>query len=103
MDGAVSRHGFKLNPNVSAVCPAPDIEPYCALRRQVGGVMRFSGLFCSGEWPISASTNDGSAAGALHRPIPRALTRRQHDDGRALPHPIEEIDDILIGHADAAR
>ncbi len=27
MDGAVSRHGFKLNPNVSAVYPAPDIAP----------------------------------------------------------------------------
>src|SRR5258708_9872203 len=30
------------------------------------------------------------------------LIRREHDDGRTRLHPIEEIDDILVGHADAA-
>src|ERR1700692_3212232 len=32
----------------------------------------------------------------------RTPARRQHDDGRAWLHPIEEIDDVGIVHADAA-
>jgi hypothetical protein len=32
MDGAVSRHGFKFDPIVSAVCPAPDIARLPTLR-----------------------------------------------------------------------
>src|SRR5580704_11634804 len=36
-------------------------------------------------------------------PAPSTLTRREDDDGRALLHPTKEIDDILVGHADAAR
>src|ERR1700721_2284956 len=35
-------------------------------------------------------------------PPPSTLTWREDDDGRALLHPIKEIDDILVGHADAA-
>jgi hypothetical protein len=30
-DGAVSRHGYKLNPNGSVVCPASDIAPTASL------------------------------------------------------------------------
>src|SRR5262249_29677744 len=30
-------------------------------------------------------------------------TRREDDDDRAGLHPIHEIDDVLVGHADAAR
>src|SRR3954453_1275967 len=32
---------------------------------------------------------------------PCALTRREDDNGSALPHPIKKIDDILVGHTDA--
>jgi hypothetical protein len=46
--------------------------------------------------------NDGSAAPACDRSGPCAPTRREDDDGRACSHPVKEIDDILVGHADAA-
>src|SRR5580704_15756976 len=35
-------------------------------------------------------------------PAPSTLAWCEDDDGRALLHPIKEIDDILVGHADAA-
>jgi hypothetical protein len=50
MDGEVSRHGFKLNPNVSVVCPAPDIAPLAswtvvlvvAARRRAANALAFA-------------------------------------------------------------
>jgi hypothetical protein len=43
-----------------------------------------------------------SAAGTCDGPHPCTPTRREDDDDRAWLHPIKEIDDILVGHADAA-
>jgi len=48
------------------------------------------------------STALGSAAATCGGPDPSSLPRREDDDGRALLHAIKEIDDILVGHADAA-
>src|SRR5260221_3404151 len=47
-------------------------------------------------------SNDWSAAPTFEGPDPRTATRREDDDGRALLDPIKEIDDILVGHADAS-
>jgi hypothetical protein len=51
---------------------------------------------------VEDAVNDGSAAPACDGPDPCTPTRREDDDDSAGPHPIKEIDDILVGHADAA-
>ena len=52
--------------------------------------MRYAGK------PILGSAHPGD------RRHSNTLPGREHDDGRALPYSIKEIDGILVRHADAA-
>jgi hypothetical protein len=51
---------------------------------------------------LESKGSPGASPGTCDGPDPPTLTRREHYDGRAWLHPIKEIDDILVGHADAA-
>src|ERR1700733_12063927 len=69
-------------------------------RRARGHLVACPGRRAAGNTTPQPGT---SLAAATYRgPCPSTLTRREDDDGRALLHAIKEIDDILIGHANAA-
>src|SRR6266446_2880771 len=46
--------------------------------------------------------NKESTTRTCHRLHLGTPARREDDDDRALLHPVDEIDDILVGHADTA-
>jgi hypothetical protein len=90
---ALLRTGDALDFEPSAVghegCPSGGL---CRPRARMGfAVLNPS---CDSEPQSASKTGDG--------PHPSTLTRRKDDDGSALPHSIKEIDDILVGHPDAA-